>query len=520
MKPKSMVKKIWLLSILSIFLLSPVIAFADAPPTLAPIGNKSVNEGVLLSFNTTATGKNPPFTFSATGLPSGASFTNNGGNPGSGTFSWTPTNSQAGSYPNVYFKVTDSGSPKKSADEYITITVVDVTTPVLASIGDKSVSENATLSFTLSATDPDGDTLTYSIYSATPAITGASIIASTGAFSWKPTYDQAGTYSVTFRATDPGSLYDSKTITITVNNVNRAPSLTSPGDKSVDEGATLSFTLLSATDPDVGDTLTYSASNLPSGAIFTPATRTFSWAPNYTQAGTYPNVRFTVTDNGSPNMSDYKQITITVNNVNRAPVLDPIVEGGKVGELLQFVITATDPDGDPLTYSYTATPPTTGATITDNGSPDYTGTFSWTPGDDQAGPYSVTFTVTDNGLLSDSKTITIIIDEKQTLIELSSFAAYPFDGSVLIEWITEAEIDNVGFNLYRAESKNGVYIRLNSALIIAEGSSVEGADYVFVDEDVQNRKTYYYTLEDIDLYGVSTFHGSVSVAPRKIYGGR
>jgi hypothetical protein len=54
--------------------------------------------------------------------------------------------------------------------------------------------------------------------------------------------------------------------------------------------------------------------------------------------------------------------------------------------------------------------------------------------------------------------------------------------------------------------------------MIAEGSSVEGAYYVFVDEDVQTRKTYYYTLEDIDLYGVSTFHGPISATPRLILG--
>jgi hypothetical protein len=228
-------------------------------------------------------------------------------------------------------------------------------------------------------------------------------------------------------------------------------------------------------------------------------------------------VHFAVTDNGTPPESDSEDITITVGNVNRPPVLDTIgTKGGKVGELLQFVITATDPDGNDLTYSASNLPD--GASF-DAGAQ----TFSWTPGDGQAGVYpNVRFTVTDNGTPSESdfEEITIFIEEGPKLIELSSFAVYPFNGSVLIEWITEAEIDNVGFNLYRSESKNGVYIRLNSDLILAEGSSVEGAYYIYVDEDVQNRKMYYYTLEDIDLYGISTFHGPVSATPRKIYGGR
>jgi hypothetical protein len=72
----------------------------------------------------------------------------------------------------------------------------------------------------------------------------------------------------------------------------------------------LSFTLL-ATDPD-GDTLTYSASSLPSGATFNPATKTFTWTPSYRQAGSYSSVSFTVSDSKA---NDNETITITVSNV-------------------------------------------------------------------------------------------------------------------------------------------------------------------------------------------------------------
>ena len=60
------------------------------------------------------------------------------------------------------------------------------------------------------------------------------------------------------------------------------------GSKSVAEGATLTFTV-TATDPN-GDALTCSASNLPAGASFNPATQTFTWTPAYGQAGNFPNV--------------------------------------------------------------------------------------------------------------------------------------------------------------------------------------------------------------------------------------
>ncbi len=70
-----------------------------------------------------------------------------------------------------------------------------------------------------------------------------------------------------------------------------------------------------------------------------------------------------------------------------------------------------------------------------------------------------------------------------------------------------------GFNIYRADTKDGEYILINTDLIPAEGSPTEGASYDFIDDDVQNRKTYLYKLEDIDLNGTATEHGPVSATP-------
>ena len=98
-------------------------------------------------------------------------------------------------------------------------------------------------------------------------------------------------------------------------SIDRPPVLNAIGNKAVNEGATLSFTL-SASDAD-GDALIYSASNLPLGATFDTATRTFSWTPGYSQAGVHANVHFQVS--GSK-MTDYEDITITVGNVLRPDV--------------------------------------------------------------------------------------------------------------------------------------------------------------------------------------------------------
>jgi len=107
-----------------------------------------------------------------------------------------------------------------------------------------------------------------------------------------------------------------------------------------------------------------------------------------------------------------------------------------------------------------------------------------------------------------------------TLISLSSFTATPFSKAVVLEWTTATEIDNAGFNIYRAESEDGQYIKINDELIAAQGSSTDGAAYEFIDEGLNNRKTYYYQLEDVDVFGASTFHGPEKATPRWIYGNK
>lgn len=94
-----------------------------------------------------------------------------------------------------------------------------------------------------------------------------------------------------------------------------------------------------------------------------------------------------------------------------------------------------------------------------------------------------------------------------TLVELHSFTATALENSVLIEWKTDMELDNAGFNIWRSESETGEYTKINDSLIPAEGSEYQ---YSFTDDTAVKGKTYYYKLEDIDLNGTATFHGPVS----------
>lgn len=91
--------------------------------------------------------------------------------------------------------------------------------PVLRPIGSKSVKEGGTLRFTIYAADSDHDTLQYSALNLPQ---GASFNASTRVFMWRPNYNQAGKYTVTFIVSD-GSVSDSEKVTIAVSNVDIAP---------------------------------------------------------------------------------------------------------------------------------------------------------------------------------------------------------------------------------------------------------------------------------------------------------
>ncbi len=108
--------------------------------------------------------------------------------------------------------------------------------------------------------------------------------------------------------------------------------------------------------------------------------------------------------------------------------------------------------------------------------------------------------------------------QKTTLIELSSFTAKASNGRVKLEWVTESEIDNAGFNIWRADAEDGEYVKLNDEIIPAKGSATKGAKYVFTDKTAKNRNTYFYKLQDIDVYGISTFHGPVSATPKFLLG--
>ncbi|WP_150452599.1 PKD domain-containing protein, partial [Arenibacter lacus] len=138
--------------------------------------------------------------------------------------------------------------------------------PVVANSENQFNNEGETVSLQITASDPEGDNLSYAV---TGLPTGLSIDSATGLISGTIADGSAANspYSVEVTVTDDGSPVESTTITfiwnVSVDGVNQAPTVTSPGEQNNLEGAEISLQI-SATDPD-GDTMDYSAVNLPTG---------------------------------------------------------------------------------------------------------------------------------------------------------------------------------------------------------------------------------------------------------------
>jgi hypothetical protein len=168
----------------------------------------------------------------------------------------------------------------------------------------------------------------------------------------------------------------------------------------VNEGVLRTFTA-TATDTDIpANTLTYSLISAPTGAAINPTTGVFTWTP--TEAQGPGNFTFTVRVSDG-NLTADRPVSVTVNEVNTAPVLTAIpAQTVNEGNLLTFTATATDADvpSNTLTYSLVGAP--AGAAINST-----TGVFTWTPTEAQ-GPGNFTFTVrVSDGLLNSEKLVTV-----------------------------------------------------------------------------------------------------------------
>jgi len=275
--------------------------------------------------------------------------------------------------------------------------------PALDPVDDKTVDEESTLSFVLTATDDNlpVDELTFALVDGPP---GASVDATSGEFSFTPSESQGqGVFDVTVSVTDVRGLSDDVTFQITVAEVNRAPAYDPVDDQQVTLGETLSVQT-SASDPDLpAQDLTFSLVSGPDGAAIDPDTGLFTWTPE-SGIGAGP---FTVTlkTEDADGAFDEVSFDITLSTPPEFAAVDDQTIDEESTLTLDLVATDANLPADTLTFELVTGP--SGASVD-----ALSGQFTFTPDETQGpGVFDVTVRVTDIKGLEDEVSFQVTVNE-------------------------------------------------------------------------------------------------------------
>ncbi|CAM2005936.1 PKD domain-containing protein [Acanthopleuribacter pedis] len=362
----------------------------------SPASNVTITEGESVFFAGSASDPDNNTPFSYVWHFGGGASNSSAQDPGNVRFS-TP-----GTY-TVTFTVTDSLGLADPTPASVRVTVEEaanqapngtIDTPT----GNVTITEGQTVSFSGSASDPDGDTpLTYAWNF------GGGASNSSAQDPGAVRFNNPGTYTVTFTVTDSQGLSDPTpaSVRVTVEAENRAPNgrIDSPASGAVIQvGGTVTFAG-SASDPD-GDTNFRYLWNFDGAAADSSAQN--PGQIRFDQEGSY-TITLRVWD--SENLEDPSpaQTTIQVTQGNRAPNGTIDSPAGNLtiqpGQQVFFAGSASDPDGDSMTYHWNYSGGVSDSTRQDPGSRMFT----------RPGRYVVTFTVTDEHGVSDPSPAQVVI---------------------------------------------------------------------------------------------------------------
>jgi hypothetical protein len=264
-----------------------ITVYANVPPILSGTPSGKAVSGQRYSFLPIAF--NPDgqtLTFGIRNRPTWASF-----DSATGALSGTPSDSQVGTYSDISITATD-GVDSASMVPFAIVVEPGNRAPSIYGTPPGSVVTGQAYSFTPSASDPDGDPLTFSI-SNRPA--WATFDAATGSLSGTPGEVAAGEYvGIVIRASDGKATSSLSSFGIVVSIANRAPSIAGVPDAAVTAGQPYLF-VPKASDAD-GDALTFSIANKPAWAAFSVATGALTGTPGPESAGVYSNIRIGVSD--------------------------------------------------------------------------------------------------------------------------------------------------------------------------------------------------------------------------------
>ncbi len=332
--------------------------------------------------------------------------------------------------------------------------------PVLTSKVGFAINEGTLPVGTITASDPDaGAKLSFSITGGADAklfsinaITGALAFVKAPNFDDPQDKDENNKYDVSVTVTDNGGLSDSDPITVTVNNVNVTPQITSALTASVQENTKLAQTV-TAIDADANTTIAFSIAGGADAKLFQIDSKTgalsFLVAPNFEAPTDFDkNNTYIVQVRASDGaLADTKTLILSVANVNEAPVLTSKVSFAiNEGTFPVGTITASDPDaGAKVSFSITGGADAKLFTIN-----AITGALAFLkapsfddPQDkDENNKYDVSVTVTDNGGLSDSDPVTVTVNNVNVTPQITSaLTASVQENTKLAQTVTAIDAD-------------------------------------------------------------------------------
>jgi VCBS repeat-containing protein len=274
----------------------------------------------------------------------------------------------------------------------------------IASNASLATNEEVQVSGNLSATDANGDAVTYAIVSGPVGGTFTSFDAATGNFTYRPTQNFNGGDGFTFKAIDSrGAVSSVANVSISVAPVNDAPFARAQVFDTSEDNAVEDFVFASDVDDD---DLTYAiASNPTQGTLisFDHNNGLFRYVPKPNFFGTDS---FTFRANDGFADSNAGTITIRVFAVNDAPAAQLVLLETSAGTAVRGQLAATDPDNAALTYSMVMAP--TGGVISDFD--PATGAFLYTPNAGFAGVDSLTYNASDGQLTSNTATARVQVN--------------------------------------------------------------------------------------------------------------
>jgi hypothetical protein len=317
---------------------------------------------------------------------------------GDGTVTYTPDADFNGTNTFTYTVKDDLGAVSDPAT--VTVTIDPVNDAPVAQDGSANTDEDTSVAITLSASDIDGDGLTYAVV--TPPANG-NLSGTAPDLTYTPNGDYNGSDSFTFRANDGAVDSNIANVAITVNPTNDAP-VAQDGTANTDEDTSVAITL-SASDID-GDALTYAVVTPPANGSLSGTAPDLTYTPNGDYNG---SDSFTFKANDGTVDSNTANVAITVAPVNDAPVAD--ADSATTDEDNAVTINVVDNDTDvdsavdPSTVNIITNP--ANGTAVANGD----GTVTYTPEADFNGVDTFTYTVKDDlGATSVPATVTVTVN--------------------------------------------------------------------------------------------------------------